>query len=210
MWVQLNILIREIKIIICAFKVSFQLQCGENGLAGGKRRFGEMHCGWLQYSRGAISGAKITVESMETDFMWSSLIATEEIKWLGFYPMEFGGLRKRKSSRMVTKFLTWIMRYKILTFTDARNMGGTGHLFLCLGPGTEYPVFSFTVKEWQHSEVLWFNQDKQKAVAGPRQELRASNPQHIFFPLCMDLPALPFLTQIHSLLFWVSRISLHT
>lgn len=39
------------------------------------------------------------------------------------------------------------------------------------------------MKKWQHSEVLWFNQDKQKAVAGPRQELRASNPQHIFFPV---------------------------
>lgn len=150
MWVQLNILIREIKIIICAFKVSFQLQCGENGLAGVKRRFGEMHCGWLQYSRGAISGAKITVESMGTDFMWSSLIATEEIKWPGFYPMEFGGLRKRKSSRMVTKFLTWIMRYKILTFTDARNMGGLVICFFVWGQGQNIQFF---LLQWRNGST---------------------------------------------------------
>lgn len=53
-------------------------------------------------------------------FYVASLIATEEIKWSRFYPMEFGGLRERKSSRMATKFRI----YKVLILAHAENMRG--------------------------------------------------------------------------------------
>lgn len=125
-------------------------------------------------------------------FMWPWLIAIEEIKPSGLYPIEFGGLRERRTQeRHPSSHLNNEVQVLPLLIQETLKEQS---LVSSFRPGKRTASFfgfwfSFTMKKCWCSAVIWFNQNKQKVVAGSRQDPRLLTPNTLF-PLCMDLPSL--------------------